>query len=64
MAVPNKINNTALPRATQTRQIPKIRAIPKKNSAIVAAYAKNGIAEGGMKEFTLPVYRTKPAKSP
>ena len=64
MAVPNKNNNTALPRATQTRQIPKIKAIPKKSSAIVAAHARNGIVDAGMKEFTWAVYCTKCAKSP
>jgi len=37
MAVPNQINKTALPMATQTRQIPKIKAMPKKSSATVAA---------------------------
>jgi hypothetical protein len=55
MAVPNKINRTALPKATQTRQIPTIKAMPKNSSAMVAAHARNGIVEGGMKEFTLAV---------
>ena len=55
IAVPNKINNTALPSATHTRQIPKIKVMPKKNSAIVAAQARNRMVEGGMKEFTFAV---------
>src|ERR1051326_7286314 len=64
IADPNRINSPALPRATQTRQIPKIKAMPKKNSAMVALQARNGIVEGGMKELTFAVYRTNPAKSP
>jgi len=55
IAVPNKINNPALPRAIQTRQTPKIKVMPKKSSAAVAAHARNGIVDGGMKEFTLAV---------
>ena len=55
MAVPNKINNTALPIATHTRQIPKIKAMPKKSSAAVAAHARNRIVEAGMKELTMAV---------
>ena len=42
MAVPNKINRTALPKATQTRQIPTIKAMPKKSSAMVAAHPEMG----------------------
>ena len=64
MAVPNRINNTAVPRATHTRHTPTIRAMPKKSSAPVAAQAKTGIVDDGMKEFTLAVYRTNPAKFP
>lgn len=55
IAVPKKVNNTALPIATHTRQIPKIKAMPKKSSAAVAAQARNGIVEVGMNEFTLVV---------
>jgi hypothetical protein len=55
IAVPNTINSTALPRATQTRQIPKIKVMPKKSSAAVAAHARNGIVDAGMNEFTLAV---------
>jgi len=55
MAVPNRISSAAAPSATHTRQIPTIKAIPKKSSATVAAHARNGIVDGGMKEFTWAV---------
>jgi len=55
IAVPNNSNSTVLAMPTHTRQIPNIKAMPKKSSASVAAHARNGIVEGGMNEFTLAV---------
>ena len=45
MAMPNSTSNAALPRAVQRGQMPRISATPRKNSAAVAAQARNGIVE-------------------
>jgi len=62
--MPKRASRSALPRATQRKPMPLISATPKNSSAAVAAHARNGIVEAGMKEFTSAVYRTKCAKSP
>ena len=55
MAVPKSTSKSALASATQRRQIPINSATPRENSAAVAAQARNGIEDAGMKEFTLAV---------
>ena len=64
MAAANNKRSTELPRAAQRSQIPNTRGRPNENSAAVAAHARKGIVDAGMKELTLAVYATKPAKLP
>jgi len=55
IAVPNNTSSSALPSATQRSQTPVIKAIPSTSSATVAAQARNGMVNAGMKEFTWAV---------
>ena len=55
MATPKMASNNALPRATQRGQTPRINASPSDSSAAVAAQARNGIVDAGMKDFTFAV---------
>lgn len=52
IAVPKRNNSPAAPSATQRRQTPRINPMPSDNSAAVAAQARKGIVNAGMKEFT------------
>ena len=55
MAVPNRTSSPAAASATKRSQIPRINVMPRKVSAIVAAQARNGIVNAGMKELTFAV---------
>ena len=55
IAVPNSTSSTVLLSATQRGQIPASSAIPKNNSAAVAAQARKGIVYDGRNEFTSAV---------
>src|SRR5260221_12724580 len=59
MAVPNKASNNAAASATKRAQIPRTKATPRKVSATVAAQARNGIVNAGMKELTSAAYSRK-----
>ena len=52
IAVPKIAKSNALPSALQRGHNPAIRSTPSTNSATVAAHARNGIVEAGMKELT------------
>src|ERR1700741_1836668 len=59
MAVPNRTSSPAAASATKRSQIPRIKVMPRKVSAIVAAQARNGIVNAGIKELTFAVYSIK-----
>ena len=62
MAVPKGKSSVAALSATQRSRIPMISVMPSDNSAAVAAQARNGIMNAGMKELTCAVYCVKVAK--
>jgi hypothetical protein len=53
IAVPNRTSSSALASAIQRGQIPIMSVTPRNNSAAVAAQARNGIVDAGMKEVAV-----------